>query len=82
MATKFSTVVGNLLRGDIDSRDELRAAAHLLMSLLARDIDDGATYVLDCEKNDETGGLVNLGVYTYDDFIDLMDEDDDEEEGE
>ena len=79
MASKYSTAVGNLLRGDTENRDELRAAVHLLRSLLAGDSDEGGSFVLDFERDDETGALVNLGLYTYDDFTDLVEEDDEEE---
>ena len=79
MANKFSTAEGNLLRGDTENRDELRAALHLLASLLARDGDERGSFVLDFERDDETGALINLGLYTYDDFTDLMEEDDEVE---
>jgi hypothetical protein len=80
MSGKYSTTAGNLLRGDLDSRDEMRAAAHLLALLAPCDSGNGAAYVLYFEKDDETGKLVNLGVYDYDDFVDLQEVDDEDED--
>lgn len=77
MATTISRTDGNILRSDAASRDEIRAAAHLLASLLSDDSDGGATYVLDFHKDADTGDFEDLGVYDYEAFIEL--EDDDEE---
>jgi hypothetical protein len=74
MATTISRTAGNLLRSDIDGRDEIRAAAHVLAALLARG-GGGGTYVLDFEKDDEAGSLSDLGVYDYEDFTELQDDD-------
>ena len=75
MAISISRSDGNILRTDIDDRDDVRAAARLLVSFLTRAVQDTTTFVLDVELDDETGALADLGVYTYDDFADLIEED-------
>ena len=75
MATTISKTDGNLLRGDIEGRDEIRAAAHVLASLLSRGEDAGGTYVLDFEKEEDTGSLDQLGLYDYEDYADIQEGD-------
>lgn len=82
MATTISRNAGNVLRSDAQNRDEIRAAAHLLASLLPPD-DDVDSYVLDFERDDD-GALVGLGVYAHEDWAELHEEEEEmyEEEGE
>ena len=84
MATTLSKTDGNILRSDIERRDEIRAAAHLLASLLTGGEDENETFVLDFHKDSETGDFHDLGVYDYEDYTDLQEEDEEpyEEEGE
>lgn len=75
MPTTVSRTDGNLLRRNTDGRGELRAAAHLLASLLARDHDAGP-FVLDYDRDEDSGDLTELGVYEFDTFEELQGEDD------